>query len=121
VTHADAQTAIGHPLAEGKASGPDPSAPTSCTYIGDPTGPLAQVEVYVGAGAKKFLDIDKQLNHTFTPVKGIGDEATEEPATLFFRKGTTWVAIRLTSLDAFETLRPGLEALGHKAEAAWET
>jgi hypothetical protein len=84
----------------------------SCTYPGDPTGPTAQVEVFVGAGAKKYYDDDNDvLHHTFTDVPGVGDESHEEDYALFFRKGTTWVALRLTSLDDFSTFKPRLEAL----------
>lgn len=54
-------------------------------------------------------------------MRGLGDEATEEDSGLFFRAGTTWVAIRLTSLNAAATLRPGLEALARKAAAAMPT
>jgi hypothetical protein len=83
----------------------------SCTYAGDPNGPTAQVEVFIGAGAKKFYDDDLNvLHHTFTNVPGVGDEAHEEDYTLFFRKGDTWVALRLTSLDDFSTFKARMEA-----------
>jgi hypothetical protein len=84
----------------------------SCTYPGDPNGPTAQFEIYIGAGAKKFYDDDAVvLQHTFTDVPGIGDEAHEEDYTLFFRKGDRWVALRITSLDDFTKFKDGLEAL----------
>jgi hypothetical protein len=83
----------------------------SCTYSGDPNGPTAQVEVFIGAGAKKFYDDDKDvLGHTFTDVPGVGDEAHEEDYTLFFRKGSTWASLRLTSLDDFSMFKARLEA-----------
>ena len=83
----------------------------SCTYSGDPTGPTAQVEVFIGAGAKHFYDDDLTvLQHTFTKVPGIGDEAHEEDYALFFRKGDTWVALRLTSLDDFSMFKARMEA-----------
>jgi hypothetical protein len=83
----------------------------SCTYSGDPTGPTAQVEVFIGAGAKQIYDDDlKVLQHTFTNVPGVGDEAHEEDFLLFFRKGPTWVALRLTSLDDFSVFKARLEA-----------
>jgi hypothetical protein len=90
----------------------------SCTYPGDPTGPTAQFEIFIGAGAKKFYDDDAiTLHHTFTDVPGIGDEAHEEDFVLFFRKGTTWVALRVTSLDDFAKFKPGLEALAKDVAA----
>jgi len=71
-----------------------------CQYAGDPSGPTAQVEIYVGAGAKKSLDIDKDaLAHEFTMPTGIGDEAYLEDSNVFFRKGTLWVQIRVVTLD----------------------
>jgi Protein of unknown function (DUF3558) len=71
----------------------------SCTYSGRVTGPLAQVEVYVGDGAKKILDIDRELHHTFATVQGIGDEAHEEDGAIFLRKAGRWVAIRVVLLE----------------------
>ena len=83
----------------------------SCTYPGDPNGPTAQVEVFIGPGAKKFYDDDNNvLHHTFTDVPGLGDESHEEEYTLFFRKGTIWVALRLTSLDDWSTFKARAEA-----------
>ena len=84
----------------------------SCTYPGDPTGPTAQVEVFIGAGAKTYYDDDNNvLHHTFTNVPGLGDESHEEDYTLFFRKGTIWVALRVTSLDDWSTFKARTEAL----------
>ena len=84
----------------------------SCTYPGDPNGPTAQVEVYIGPGAKTYYDDDNNvLHHMFTDVPGLGDESHEEDYALFFRKGPTWVALRVTSLDPFSTFKPRLEAL----------
>jgi hypothetical protein len=72
----------------------------SCTYPGDPSGPTAQVEVYVGPGAKQQLDIDKdKLQHAFTQPAGLGDEAWQEDGMIWARTGTTWVSIRLVTLD----------------------
>jgi Protein of unknown function (DUF3558) len=84
----------------------------SCTYAGDPAGPTAQFEVFIGLGAKKFYDDDLNvLQHTFVDVPGVGDESHEEDFNLFFRKGTTWVALRLTSLDEWTVFKPRVEAL----------
>jgi len=72
----------------------------SCTYAGDPSGPTAQVEVFVGSGAKKSLDIDKDaLAHEFTQPEGVGDEAWLEADNIFFRVGETWVQLRVVTLD----------------------
>ncbi len=111
VTKAQAQSVIGTALQDGiSVANADLN---SCTYAGDPSGPTAQVEVFVGAGAKKFYDDDNTvLQHTFTDVPGLGDESHEEDFALFFRKGSTWVALRLTSLDDFSTFKPRLDALG---------
>ena len=110
VTKAQAETAIGTTLQAGiKVANADVN---SCTYPGDPNGPTAQVEVFVGPGAKKYYDDDNTvLHHTFTDVPGLGDEAHEEDYALFFRRGSTWVALRLTSLDEFSTFKARLETL----------
>jgi hypothetical protein len=76
---------------------------------------VAQVEVFVGDGAKKYLDIDRDtLGHMFDAVPGIGDEAFIEENVIFLRKGTTWVALRLTLLNDAAENRPRLEALAAK-------
>jgi Protein of unknown function (DUF3558) len=71
----------------------------SCTYQGDPNGPLGQVEIYVGDGAKQQLTIDRDnLRHTFTQPTGLGDEAWQEEGWIWSRKGTTWISIRIVVL-----------------------
>ncbi|NGM11498.1 hypothetical protein O3597_16250 [Verrucosispora sp. WMMA2044] len=71
----------------------------TCTYTGPTSGPLAQVEVYVGDGAKKILDVDRDLDHEFETLSGIGDEAYLEDGAVFFQSAGVWVAIRLVRLD----------------------
>jgi hypothetical protein len=115
ITQQQAEAAIGAKLAAPVKVGREPNV--SCTFTGPTTGPLAQVEVFVGAGAKKFLDIDKQLGHAFTSVVGIGDEATIENGAVFFRKGTTWIVLRLTSLEDPAALQPRMQALARQAAA----
>ena len=87
----------------------------SCTYSGSPTGPTAQVEIFTGDGAKKYYDVDKSLNHEFTTVTGIGDEAYLEEFTIFARKGTTWLAIHLVRLDDAEPYNEPLKNLARVA------
>ncbi|MEV4532817.1 DUF3558 family protein [Asanoa sp. NPDC049518] len=109
ITQADAEKLAGTPL--------DPPVPVreTCTYTGPVTGPTAQVEIFVGDGAKKFLDIDRELKHEFTELAGIGDEAHLEDGTVFFAKGGVWVSIRLVRLvDPEETHKP-LEAAARTA------
>jgi hypothetical protein len=95
----------------------------SCTYQGDPNGPLGQVEIYVGDGAKQQLTIDRDnLKHTFIQPAGIGDEAWQEEGWIFARKGTTWVSIRIVVLrDSSQYVTPlqtaMKEALGNLPKA----
>src|SRR5689334_5084436 len=70
VTQAQAEAAIGTKLLAGMQVAN--SDVNSCTYPGDPNGPTAQVEVFVGPGAKKYYDDDNTvLHHTFTAVPGL--------------------------------------------------
>lgn len=92
----DAEAIAQTPLETGQPG--NPLSP-SCMYTGPVTGPLAQVSIYIGDGAKKTYDIDLALHHEFTPVADIGDEAYQEDNGFFFRKGTTWVAIELVRLN----------------------
>ena len=107
---AEAEQLAGTPLQPGAQAG-DQSETITCTYGPLPTGRTAQVELYVGIGVKKFYDIDVKLGHKFWPIAGLGDEAYAEDNTVFFRKSTTWVGIRLTLLNDPAENRAPLEAL----------
>jgi uncharacterized protein DUF3558 len=111
VNQADGATLTGTSMTAGQEGNPDNP---SCTY-GSATSKTAQVQVFVGDGAKKTLDIDRQLGHAFTAVPNVGDEAFEEHDAIFFRKGTVWVAIELVLLNDPEQNRVPLEQLAAKA------
>ncbi|MEV2238272.1 hypothetical protein [Micromonospora sp. NPDC049891] len=93
VSKADAEKLAGTPL--------DDAVPVrdTCRYTGPVSGPVAQVEVYVGDGAKKILDVDRDLDHEFETLSGIGDEAYLEDGAVFVNAAGVWVAIRLVRLD----------------------
>lgn len=73
----------------------------SCTWTAPIGGPTGQVEVYVGDGAKKMLDIERQLGHELETLSGIGDEAylDTQANEVFVHKAGTWVAVRLVLLN----------------------
>jgi hypothetical protein len=107
LTQAEASTLAGVKLnaaVEAGAAGTQ----TLCQYTSDPNGPTGQVEIIVGDGAKKELDIDRDtLGHTFTSVPGIGDEADQEDGNIFIRKGDNWVDINLVRLnDPAQNVQP---------------
>jgi hypothetical protein len=89
-----------------KLQTPDPpGAPrTRCVWATPHLGPVAQLEIDVGDGAKKQYDIDNTvLKHDFTRVPDLGDEAYAEFGAIFFRKGDTWISLHLLRLDAPDT------------------
>lgn len=98
LTQSDSDALIGTKLlAPLRASNSDTA---SCTYPGDPNGPTAQVEIFIGDGAKQQLAIDKdKLKHQFTQPTGLGDEAWQEDDMIWARKGSTWISIGVVSLD----------------------
>ena len=108
VTRQDAEKLAGTPL--------DPAKPVrdTCTYTGPVEGPTAQVEVFVGDGAKKYLDIDRDLGHTLRPLPGIGDEAYAEDEAVFLHKSGRWVSIRLVRLNDPAENRKPFEELARK-------
>jgi hypothetical protein len=72
----------------------------TCTYPTETSGATAQVEIYVGDGAKQQLSIDKdKIHHKFTQPTGLGDEAWQEDDWIFARKGATWVSIGIVRLE----------------------
>jgi hypothetical protein len=105
VTAAEAEALAGTPLDEPLR------APESCTYPGPVTGPTAQVEVFVGPGAEKILDIDRQLGHELRELPGIGDEAYAGEFQVFVNKAGTWVAVRLIRLEDPAAYRAALESV----------
>ncbi|WP_408630753.1 DUF3558 family protein [Micromonospora coxensis] len=105
VPKAAAERLAGTPLQDPVA------APGSCTYTGPVSGPTAQVEVYVGPGAEKILDIDRALGHDLKPVPGVGDEAYIEDGAVFVAAGDVWIAIRLVSLADPTASRQALQDL----------
>ena len=107
LTQPEAETLAGvklNPATEAGAAG----TKTLCQYTSDPNGPTAQVEIIVGDGAKKELDIDRgTLSHKFTSVPEIGDEADQEDDSIFIRKGTNWVDLNLVLLnDPSQNVQP---------------
>lgn len=88
-----------------------------CTYPTPTSGSVAQVELAIGPGAKKFFDIEKELGHEFTPVAGIGDEAEIESGAIFFRVGSTWAALNIVTLDDFALYQPKVEELARQIAA----
>ncbi|SCF08386.1 hypothetical protein GA0070607_5318 [Micromonospora coriariae] len=113
VSRKDAEKLAGTPL-DDPLEKPAPDRDT-CTYTGPVTGPTAQVEVFVGPGAKKFLDIERELGHELTEISGAGDEAYAEDGTVFFSKGGVWVSIRLVRTDDPAKYRTALTALARTA------
>lgn len=83
----------------------------SCTYTGPVTGPTAQVEVYVGDGAKKFLDIERDLGHELRPLPGVGDETYVSLEAVFVNRSGRWAAVRLVRLNDPAENRKPLEAI----------
>jgi hypothetical protein len=75
-----------------------------CTFPTPTTGTVAQLEIYVGDGAKKYLDIDKiNLQHPFHRVPGVGDQAWAEDGAIFVQAKGIWIGLRLTRLDEVDT------------------
>ncbi len=107
VSKEEAEAVVGTPLEE------PVEAPEACTYAGPVTGPTAQFEVFVGDGAFKFLEIDRdELGHEFEEIPGTGDEALLEDGSLFIRKGEQWVALRVVLLEELSVYRQQLLDLG---------
>ncbi|MCC6338835.1 MAG: DUF3558 family protein [Acidimicrobiia bacterium] len=110
VTKDEAAAVTGAALEDGTSVGVGTDS-ASCMFTGSPSGPTAQFEVFVGPGAEKYLDIDRDLGHEFTAVEGIGDEAHREEMNIFVRKGSTWFGLRVTRLEDPSAFDQPLEAL----------
>lgn len=116
VTHAEAEKLARTPLDKGVV-GADTESP-SCTYNGPMTGPIAQLWLVVGPGAKKTFDIDKSLGKR-PRLAGLADEAyTQKDAfKVYFRKGTTWVFMSLARLEDHPYYMKTLVSLAHSVAA----
>jgi hypothetical protein len=93
VSKAEAQKLAGTPLNDAVR------VRDTCSYTAPASGPTAQVEVYVGDGAEKYLDIERELGHEIRPLSGLGDEAHLSAEAFFIRKAAVWVAVRLVRLN----------------------
>ncbi|MGN9812905.1 hypothetical protein ACTMSW_26575 [Micromonospora sp. BQ11] len=80
---------------------PKQPGPGACVWTAPTGGPTGQVEVYVGDGAKKTLDIERELGHELEPLPGVGDEAylDLQANEVFARRADTWGMIRLVLLN----------------------
>jgi hypothetical protein len=104
LTRSEAQVLVGIKLQRPNDLG------RACMYTGYPTGPLAQVELYVDSSIPRTLQIDRTvLHHKFWPVPRLGDQALEEEWNIFVRKGSVWITIHLVRNDAWPQYRTRLE------------
>jgi hypothetical protein len=104
LTRAEAQALVGTRLQRPNNLG------RGCMYTGYPTGPTAQVELYVDSSLPRTLQIDRGvLHHKFRKVPGLGDQALEEEWTIFVRKGAVWITIHVVRLEAWPLYRKRLE------------
>lgn len=93
ITQADAERLAGTPL-----DAPVPGD-HACVYTGPVTGPTAQVEIYVGQGAQKQLDIERTLDHELTELPDIADEAWLSDTGGYARVGQLWVSVLVVLLE----------------------
>lgn len=105
VSQPEAEQLAGTPLNEGR------QVKATCTYNSPPSGPTAQVEVFLGPGAKKIFDINRELGHEFHELPGVGDEAYAEDNNVYVNKSGQWVSIRLVLLNDPAENRQALEDL----------
>lgn len=79
----------------------------TCTYTAPPSGPTAQVEVFVGETAENYLTAERGIGHDLRPLSGVGDEAYIEDGGIFVNKAGRWVSVKLVrSNDPAENNRP---------------
>lgn len=117
LTQTEAEAVAGTPLMKPVGAGANASgAFVECQFTGPTTGPTAQVEVYVGDGAKQQLHIERDnLKHTFTTVPGVGDQCLQEDGYIFVEKNGLWASIHLVRLNDPQQnvvpLQTGIKAL----------
>ncbi len=87
------------------------SAAEKCTYIAPPSGPTAQVEIFVGKTARDYLTAERGIGHELRPLSGIGDEAYIEDYAVFVNKAGSWVSIDLARNNDPAENRGPLEGL----------
>ena len=114
VSLTDAGTLTGSTMLPGLGVRTDNPDDRTCTYTAASDAPAAQVEVLIGPRAKDALDHDRGLGRKITDVARVGHEAHEEDGAIFFRKKTTWVAVRVTGSVNPAVLRPRLVTLARK-------
>ena len=93
VTQQEAEALAGTPL------DPPTDQQQTCTLTAPVDGPVGQVQIFVGDGAKKYLDVERTLGHELRALPGVGDECYLGDAAFFVRKGFTWVTVSLVRLN----------------------
>jgi hypothetical protein len=83
----------------------------TCTYSGPVSGPTAQVQVFVGPGSKKQLDIERTLGHPLRKLGQVRDEAWAGESAVYVRKGQLWVSVELVLLNEPAENAPRLDQL----------
>ncbi|WP_431976900.1 hypothetical protein [Micromonospora haikouensis] len=111
VRKAEAEKLAGLGLGDGKSVG------DTCTYTAPADGPTAQVEVFVGDGAKNYLDVERALGHETRALPGVGDEAYATADSFFVNASGRWVAVRLVRLNDPGENRGPLESLARTVAA----
>jgi hypothetical protein len=88
---------------------PPVASGASCTYNPVPTGPTAQVFVFVDPSLPITLTTDRRLHHAFRSVRHLGDQALEENGYIFVRKGSVWITLHVLAQDPWPGPRARLE------------
>lgn len=103
LTRSEANVLAGIKLQPPLASG------ASCTFNPYPTGPVAQVFIFVDSSLPMTVQIDRKLGHKFRSVPRLGDQALEEMGYIFVRKGTVWILLHVIAPDLWPAPRKRLE------------
>jgi len=85
-----------------------------CTYTAPPSGPTAQVEIFIGKSAENYLAAERGVGHDLQPLTGIGDEAYIEEYAVFVNNDGLWASIDLVRSNDPADNRGPLEILARK-------
>lgn len=109
LTHEEAETIVRARLLDARPANLGSERP-SCTYGADPTGPTAQVQVFVGGGAESLIAVNRRLGGETIDVDELGDDAFLRHTTLHFHPSGVPVVVSVVRLVDAASLHPAMIA-----------
>jgi hypothetical protein len=107
ITRQEAEAIVRAPLLEAVQYNLGTERP-SCTYGAVPSGPTAQVQIYVGEGAESLIALHRRLGGEIVELEELGEGAFLRHTTLHYQPSGVPIVISVVRLVDATTLHPAM-------------